>query len=159
MAIAPIIPAVRREPFDDPQWSFELKFDGFRGIADIVNGRMISKRGNRMKRFETLLTELPADCILDGEIVALDEAGRPRFHDLMFSRRAPVYVSFDVLVARGEDVRSLPLAHRMGAHHPCVTAWENGPARGPAGPQKVDLGVVSVRKGRWEGLMTGSDGQ
>jgi bifunctional non-homologous end joining protein LigD len=112
MAIAPIIPAVRREPFDGPEWTFELKFDGFRGIADTLNGRMISKRGNRMERFESLLAALPAGCILDGEIVALDEDGRPRFHDLMFSRRAPVYAAFDVLVARGEDVRSLPLTRR-----------------------------------------------
>jgi ATP-dependent DNA ligase len=64
MAIAPIIPTIRREPFDDPQWSFELKFDGFRGIADTVNGRMLSKRGNRMKRFEDLIATLPVGCIL-----------------------------------------------------------------------------------------------
>ena len=44
-----------------------MKFDGFRAIADAVNGRMLSKRGNRMHRFGSL----PADCVLDGEIVAL----------------------------------------------------------------------------------------
>ena len=47
-----------------------------------------------------------------GEIVALDAAGRPVFADLMFRRRSPIFVAFDVLVARGEDVRSLPLAVR-----------------------------------------------
>jgi hypothetical protein len=41
--IEPIIPVVRREPFDDPGRLFELKRDGFRGIADTVNGRMLSK--------------------------------------------------------------------------------------------------------------------
>jgi ATP-dependent DNA ligase len=40
VAILPIIPRIRREPFDDPSWTFELKYDGFRGLADTVNGRM-----------------------------------------------------------------------------------------------------------------------
>ena len=109
---APIIPTVRREAFDGLEWTFELKFDGFRAIADTVNDRMLSKRGNRMHRFETLFGSLPADCVLDGEIVALDEAGRPMFADLMFGRRPSIFVAFDVLVDRGEDVRVLPLARR-----------------------------------------------
>jgi bifunctional non-homologous end joining protein LigD len=89
-----------------------MKFDGFRAIADTVNGRMLSKRGNRMHRFEVLLGSLPADCILDGEIVALDASGRPMFGDLMFGRRPPIFVAFDVLVDHGEEVRALPLARR-----------------------------------------------
>ena len=71
VTIAPIIPTMRREPFDGPEWTFELNFNGFRAIADTVNGRMLSKRGNRMHRFEALLGLFPADCVLDGEIVAL----------------------------------------------------------------------------------------
>jgi bifunctional non-homologous end joining protein LigD len=112
VTIAPIIPTARREAFDAPGWTFELKFDEFRAIADTVNGRILSKRGNRMHRFEALLGSLPADCLLDGEVVALDEAGRPMFADVMFGRRPPIFVAFDVLVARGEDVRTLPLARR-----------------------------------------------
>src|SRR5579864_7900555 len=115
VTIAPIIPTARREPFDGPEWTFELKFDGFRAIADTVNGRILSKRGNRMHRFEKLLGSLPADCILDGEIVALDAAGRPLFADLMFGRRPPIFVAFDVMVDRVEDVRALPLARRKAA--------------------------------------------
>ncbi len=115
MAITPIIPTVRREAFDGPEWTFELKFDGFRAIADVVNGRMLSRRGNRMHRFETLLGSLPPDCVLDGEVVALDAAGRPVFADLMFRRRAPTFVAFDALVDRGEDVRALPLVRRKAA--------------------------------------------
>jgi hypothetical protein len=40
----PIIPIIRREPFDDPAWLFDLKLDGFRGIADTVERRMLSNR-------------------------------------------------------------------------------------------------------------------
>ena len=82
----PIIPIFRREPFDDPAWTFELKYDGFRGIADTVNGRMLSKNLNPMWRYQSLLQGLPSGCVFDGEIAVLDEAGRPRFNALLFHR-------------------------------------------------------------------------
>jgi ATP-dependent DNA ligase len=46
----PIILLVRKEPFDDPGWAFELKLDGFRCIADTLDGRLLSKHANQMKR-------------------------------------------------------------------------------------------------------------
>jgi bifunctional non-homologous end joining protein LigD len=110
--ITPIIPAVRRDPFDDPAWLFDLKFDGFLGIADTVERRMLSKNGYRLTRFERLLDALPVGCVFDGEIVPLDDGGRPVFNDLMFGRRAPTYVAFDVLIADGQDVRAMPLKDR-----------------------------------------------
>ncbi len=108
----PIIPIVRKEPFDDPAWLFELKYDGFRGIADTIRGRMLSKNKNRLRRFERLLETLPQGCVFDGEIVALDEIGRPIFNDLLFGRREPTYIAFDLLFADGEDIRPLPLKER-----------------------------------------------
>ncbi len=108
----PIIPTIRRDAFDDPAWLFDLKLDGFRGLADTIAGRMLSKNGNRLKRYESLLDTLPAGYVFDGEIVALDDGGRPVFNDLLFGRRAPVYVAFDVLIADGEDVRGEPLKER-----------------------------------------------
>ncbi len=91
----PIIPIRRKEPFDGDGWLFELKLDGFRGLANTVNGRMLSKKGCRLlskngcrlRRFEPLLDALPPGFVFDGEIVALDEDGRPRFNDLLFARR------------------------------------------------------------------------
>ena len=50
--------------------------------------------------------------MFDGEIVALDRDGRPRFNDLLFGRREPSYVAFDVLFVEGGDVRALPLKER-----------------------------------------------
>lgn len=41
-------------------WAFELKLDGFRGMADTLNSRMLSKNGKRLKRFEPLLDSLPS---------------------------------------------------------------------------------------------------
>ena len=109
----PIIPVARKEPFDDPEWLFELKLDGFRGIA--ANGRMLSKNGNRLARFDRLLAELPRDLILDGEIIATDDDGRPQFTALMFDRRPPEYIVFDVLRAEGRDLRRTPLWRRKVA--------------------------------------------
>jgi bifunctional non-homologous end joining protein LigD len=107
-----IIPIIRREPFDNPAWLFDLKLDGFRGIADTIAGRMVSKNGYRLKRFEPLLDTLPAGYVFDGEIVALDVGGRPVFNNLLFGRHVPVYVAFDLMVADGEDVRPAPLKER-----------------------------------------------
>src|SRR6266699_5358347 len=108
----PIIPIVRKEPFDDPAWLFELEYDGFRGIADTIRGRMLSKNKTRLRRFERLLETLPQGCVFDGEIVVLDETGRPRFNDLLFGRREPTYIAFDVLFFEDKDVRAAPLKER-----------------------------------------------
>ncbi len=77
-------PHHRKEAFDDPAYLFELKLDGFRGLANTIQGRMLSKNSNRLRRFERLLDALPPGYVFDGEIVALDRDGRPRFNDLLF---------------------------------------------------------------------------
>jgi ATP-dependent DNA ligase len=67
---------------------------------------MLSKNVNPLRRYQHLLDALPAGHVFDGEIMALDEDGRPRFNDLLFGRREPVFVAFDVLFADGEDRRA-----------------------------------------------------
>jgi ATP-dependent DNA ligase len=62
-----INPTQRPEPFDHADWVFEAKFDGFRAAADTVRGRLISRNGNRMKRFEAVLDLLPKGHVFDGE--------------------------------------------------------------------------------------------
>jgi ATP-dependent DNA ligase len=94
----PIIPIRRPEPIDDPGWAGELKLDGFRGLADTINGRILSTNLNPLKRFQHLLDGLPLDCVCDGEICVLDEDGKPQFNDLLFGRGEPVYVVFDLTV-------------------------------------------------------------
>jgi ATP-dependent DNA ligase len=81
-----INPVARSTPFDDPAWIFELKFDAFRAAADTVRGRLISRNGNRIQRFAGVLDRLPKGCVFDGELVVLDEAGRPLFDKLLFGR-------------------------------------------------------------------------
>jgi len=110
-----INPTPQAEPFDHADWVFEAKFDGFRAAADTVHGRLISRHGNRMKRFESMLDLLPKGHVFDGELVVLDDAGRPLFKELLFGRQRPTYVAFDLLIADGIDLRPLPLRHRKAA--------------------------------------------
>jgi len=93
----PIIPIIRREPFDDPAWLFDLKLDGF--LSPTGRAPDVVEERQSVRRFERLLDGLPTGYVFDGEIVALDDDGRPVFNDLLFGRRPAVYVAFDVMVA------------------------------------------------------------
>jgi bifunctional non-homologous end joining protein LigD len=110
--LALINPVRLAEPFDHAGWMFEAKFDGFRAAADTVRGRLISRNGNPMPRFDGVLDLLPKGHVFDGELVVLDDAGRPLFNELLFARRRPTYVAFDLLIADGIDLRPWPLAQR-----------------------------------------------
>jgi ATP-dependent DNA ligase len=94
-----INPVSRATPFDNSDWIFELKFDGFRAATDTVRGRLISRNGHWLKRFE-------------GTGCVFDEAGRPLFDKLLFGRGRPTYVTFDLLETGGVDLRPLPLRDR-----------------------------------------------
>jgi ATP-dependent DNA ligase len=65
-----------------------------------------------MKRFEAVLDLLPKGHVFDGELVVLDDAGRPLFKELLFGRRRPTYVAFDLLISEGIDLRPQPLKQR-----------------------------------------------
>ena len=91
--VEPILLTPRADPFDDPAWLFEPKFDGYRGLLYVTKQGCYfrSKRSNVLKRFEQLCywvrEELPVkEAILDGEVIALDSEGRPSFRDLVASR-------------------------------------------------------------------------
>jgi bifunctional non-homologous end joining protein LigD len=79
-----------RAPFDDPDFLFELKHDGFRALAHIWEGKceLVSRRRNTYKSFQELKDNLAKlkvkDAIIDGEIVCLDSEGRSIFNELFF---------------------------------------------------------------------------
>jgi bifunctional non-homologous end joining protein LigD len=94
--VQPIIPTWRKEPFDDPEWLFEFKYDGFRGLCYLEQGRcrFISRNGNDLSRFEALGDQVAAvldidNAIIDGEVIAVDETGRPQFYELLRATRTP----------------------------------------------------------------------
>jgi ATP-dependent DNA ligase len=91
-------------------WAYELKLDGYRALAIKLEGKVhLRSRNNkdfnaRYPSVAKALTSLPNETVIDGEVVALDESGRPSFNLLQNhgSSGAPiVYYVFDVLTWRG----------------------------------------------------------
>ena len=100
----------RAPPFDDPDWIYELKLDGFRALAVIEHGRaqLISRNGHPFASFSALAESI-SDClpnvraVIDGEICSLDKRGRPLFTNLMFRRgNPPCFFAFDLLIHDGK---------------------------------------------------------
>jgi ATP-dependent DNA ligase len=102
-------------------WTYELKLDGYRLVAVKTAGRvtLYSRRGTDLsRRFQyvtTALATLPDETVIDGELVALDEQGKPNFNLLQNSRSAESHImfyAFDALVRRGEDLMMQTLSKR-----------------------------------------------
>jgi bifunctional non-homologous end joining protein LigD len=131
--IHPMLATSVDEPFDGPDWLFEIKWDGYRAVTFIDNGkaRLVSRNQNDLTPRYPELKDLPQfvkakNAILDGEVVALDEQGRASF-SLMQQRTGfrpggrrgainadvPVlYYAFDLLYLDGYDWRRVPLEDR-----------------------------------------------
>lgn len=103
------------------KWAYELKLDGYRALA-IKTGCNVQLRSRNNNDFNLQypavvqpLAALPDETVIDGEVVALDETGRPSFNTLQNygSAKAPVfYYVFDVLIHGGRNVMSEPLSVR-----------------------------------------------
>ncbi|HEV3231878.1 MAG TPA: non-homologous end-joining DNA ligase, partial [Candidatus Dormibacteraeota bacterium] len=140
--LAPMLATPATAAFDDPDWSYEIKLDGFRTIALVRDGkvRLLSRRGlDATRQYPELLTlailTRAADAVLDGEVVALDDEGRPSFGRLqertgswVRTRGGPVargepgaephpaipivFYVFDVLHHDGRSLQGVPLRDR-----------------------------------------------
>ena len=103
-------------------WQFEVKWDGYRALAYLQGGEatLVSRRGNDLTaRFAGVAKEVvkavkTPDCVLDGEVCALDDAGRASFSAMQQGKAGTpiVYYVFDVLEIDGEPVVDLPLVER-----------------------------------------------
>ena len=114
MMLAEVYP----QPFNRPGWLYEIKLDGYRVVMGRVGGQvnLISRNGNELgDSFPSIveaMRKLPGgDIVLDGEVVALDEKGRPSFQRLQ--QRVPtIFFAFDLLGVEALDLRPLPLIKR-----------------------------------------------
>src|SRR5436853_7698930 len=102
----------RRDTFNDGRWCYELKLDGFRGVALVDGGqcKLVSRNGHVFRSWPSLCLAVAKflraeSAVLDGELVCLDDDGRPNFRNLMF-RRANSRLRAEVL-ARVRTLRAL----------------------------------------------------
>ena len=120
--LSPMLAKLAEGPFDDPNWIYEIKWDGFRILAYNKAGKVsLKSRGNKdytniFKPIADALKELEFDCIIDGEMVVLDDNGRSDFASLQNYQRTRQgdirYYCFDIPFANGFDLRDQPLTAR-----------------------------------------------
>ncbi|GAA2377751.1 ATP-dependent DNA ligase [Dactylosporangium salmoneum] len=155
-----------------PGWAYEFKWDGIRAIAVVSGGatRLFARSGAEVTAAYPELAGVGrelADSVLDGEVVAMDEAGQPSFQVLAermhvrephraarLAAAVPVtYLVFDVLRAEGEEVVSLPYRIRrqrleglaLGARAVVPPSFEDGAATVAASLENRLEGVVAKR--------------
>src|SRR4051812_43830199 len=120
--ISPMLATLIDQPFDDPAWSFEIKWDGYRALAFLNKGEVTLRSRNDKsfnEKFYPVFDELKkwkVNAVFDGEIVVTDYKGTANFSALQNWRseadgRLTFYV-FDLLWLNGKDLTSLPLTDR-----------------------------------------------
>ncbi len=120
--IEPMLATLVKEPFDHPQWLFEVKWDGYRAMAEIQDGKVSLYTRNQIslnKKFFPITESLQKfrfEAVLDGEIVVVDDQGRPDFQMLQNYQKSGngylLYYVFDILFFQGHDLTNLPLLRR-----------------------------------------------
>jgi bifunctional non-homologous end joining protein LigD len=120
--ITPMLASIGDQPFNDDAWVFEVKWDGYRAIAEVsANGkRLYSRNGLSFEHLYTkvfeALHDLPDGVILDGEIVVLNTKNQPDFQRLQQYADHPhlpiQYLVFDCLQMKGKSLTNYPLIKR-----------------------------------------------
>ncbi len=168
--IHPMLATLVEEPFDNPQWLFEIKWDGYRSLAflDGEKARLVSRNQNDMTSQYPELRDLPnyvraRTAVLDGEIVALDDSGRPSFSLMQqrtgisgagrkvkaADRSVPIaYYVFDLLYLDGYDLTRVDLEKRKEVLAGIVAS--NGLVR--YSDHHLEQGVALFEAARQQGL-------
>ncbi|MFZ5449932.1 MAG: non-homologous end-joining DNA ligase [Thermodesulfobacteriota bacterium] len=120
--IKPMLATLVEAPFDRPEWLFEVKWDGYRALAEIQDGQVFLYTRNQIslnQKFSPItesLRKFGVEAVLDGEIVVVDQQGRPDFQMLQnypaTGRGHLLYYVFDILFCNGRDLTHLPLVRR-----------------------------------------------
>src|SRR6476646_2881254 len=110
--IQPLTLVPRTDPFDDPDWLFEPKYDGLRAVlySSSLGCEIRSARDQRLDRFLELWDRVARvlrgrEAILDGEIVSLDRHGKPVLQDLHRGQGYLAFAAFDLVWLDGQDLR------------------------------------------------------
>jgi DNA ligase D-like protein (predicted ligase) len=150
-------------PNDASRWEYQIKLDGYRAIA-FKTGKKLHLRSRNDNDFGLRypavlegLAKLPDETVIDGEIVAIGEDGRPSFnvlHNHGASGASLLFFVFDVLVLAGRDVMKEPLSVRRALLESRVLPKLNEPVR-YVDPLDAELPVLieSVKANGLEGLV------
>lgn len=135
--LRPMIASAWDAAFDDPDWAFEIKWDGYRALAYVGSDgtELRSRSGRNMTAAYPTLVDLrratfAQEVVLDGEIAVLDDQGRAVFQDLQSGRGPVTFVAFDVLYVDGEWLVERPWQERRRVLEGVLT---------PEGPPRVIL--------------------
>ncbi len=154
---SPMLPQSSSAPFDDPDWIFEPKWDGYRAIAILQpNGfKLVSRNAKSLQdRFPEIvnaLRESGLTGLLDGEIVAVDTQGIPRFQLLQNSAATPaesiIYEVFDAPYLDGENLTGFPLLERKERLRKLLPAGANVRYSDHVVGRGRDFFAVATRRG------------
>jgi bifunctional non-homologous end joining protein LigD len=162
---APMLATLEHAAPGGKGWLFEVKWDGYRALAHVTQGEttLISRKGNDLtERFPTVAKEVARavktpDCVLDGEVCALDEQGRSSFSAMQQGKPGTplVYYVFDLLELEGEPLVDLPLVERRRRLEKLLVrrnrtvrlseAFEDGEALFEAAKQQGLEGIIAKR--------------
>ena len=146
-------------PRNDEEWTYELKYDGFRAVIGITESGIAMLSRNELdlaprfpRTYEALKKIKASELVVDGEVVVLDEKGAPRFQLLQQGGNERL-ILFDILWFDGQDLRRLPYVERR-------RLLEKAFARPPAGiavSQTLDMpgdkALAHAAAGGWEGVI------
>ncbi|WP_345950187.1 DNA ligase D [Mucilaginibacter sp. PAMB04274] len=145
--LKPMLATLVDKPFDDADWQYEVKWDGFRTLAFIQQGEVeLLSRNNKsfsdkFYPIHHLMQAWKMNVVLDGEILVLNEKGISKFGELQNWRSeadgALVYYVFDLLWYEGKNLMELPLFQRQAILKDIL----------PKGDDRVRIGQVFTAKG------------
>jgi bifunctional non-homologous end joining protein LigD len=163
---APMLATLAKDVPPGNEWLFEVKWDGYRAIADVHGGEvtLTSRKGNDLTgRFESVAKAIERavktpDCVLDGEVCALDDEGRATFSAMQQGKSGTryVFVAFDVLEVEGEPLVDRPLTERQERLATLIDRrnrtvqlsdpFDDGPALFKAAQEQQFEGIVAKKR-------------
>ncbi len=122
LSVKPMLATLVDAPFTSDEWQFELKLDGYRALAFLNNGSVEIRSRNensfnhKFKAVYEALKDWNINAVVDGEIVVLNEEGRPDFNGIQqWDKKQEgqlIYYVFDMIWLDGKDISKLPLYQR-----------------------------------------------